>query len=166
MTTASLWQALDDAILAAFDAQMGQLSAYTTHQLTQLEIGDTWTPDTWTLPALLLVSNDAGLSSGPHGGGAPHATATYTYMAVLVVSAATHAAAKQAAQELFKRGIAVLRTWPTILDSARAQIVAGSEHPQRLLWNDSRIEIRGRQGTNRGQSLGIAVIGFRIETSI
>lgn len=165
MSTPSLWQALDDAILAAFDASMGEQSAYATHQLATLEIGDTWTPDLWTLPKLLLVSNSANLSSGAHGGGAPHVTATYSYIAVLITTGATHSAAKQAAQELFRRAADVLRTWPAILANARSAI-STQEHPQRLLWDDSRIEIRGRQGANAGQYLGIAVIAFRIETSI
>lgn len=138
MTTPSLWQALDDATLAAFDAQMGATSTYATHKLATLEIGDTWTPDKWTLPALLLISNDANMSSGPHGGGSPHATATYAYMAVLVVSGASHNAAKQAAQELFRRAVDVLRTWPAILAAARS-VISSAEHPQRLLWGDSRI---------------------------
>jgi hypothetical protein len=161
MTTPSLWQALDTAILAAFTTQMGAASSYTTNKLAQLEIGDVWAPDTWTFPALLLVSNDAGLSSGPHG-----ANATYHYMAVMVLSAATHALAKQGAQELFRRGIDVIRTWPAILAAANAAITTGTEHPQRLLWGDSRIEIRGRQGANKGLYLGIAVISFRVETTI
>ncbi len=159
----ALWQRLDSALLSAFTASMSGLSGDPL-SLATLQIGDTWTPDTWTLPALLLVSNDARQASAQHGGaGQSHVEIAYEYYAVAVASDTTHNLAKAAAQELNRRMLDTLRTWGSILAAAHA---AGpdAETPIRLTFGRTLLQVRGRQGTTAGRHLGIASIEFEIES--
>lgn len=159
----ALWQRLDSALIGALTASMSGITGDPL-SLATLQIGDTWTPDTWTLPALLLVSNDARQESAQHGGGGQsHAAITYEYYAVAVASATTHNLAKAAAQELNRRMLDTLRAWAPILAAAHA---AGpdTETPIRLMLGRTLLQIRGRQGTTGGRHLGIASIEFEIES--
>lgn len=161
-STGSLWQALDQAIAAALAAELGEESSYSDLRIQSIEIGDTWDPDHMVKPGILIVSNDADLGTGPHGAG-PHATVAYSYMIVAVAEADTYQAAKAAAQALHRRTLAALRTWPAILGAAQTAAGTG-ETADRLRFDRSRIEIRGRQGATRGKHLGIAVVAVEIDT--
>lgn len=165
MTTETpTWQRLDAALIEAFDADMADLEDDAL-SLETIQIGDTWTPDTWTLPALLLVSNDAEQVSAQHGGGGySHVQITYSYYAVAVAQSTTHNAAKQAAQELNRRMLDVLRQWGDILQAAREDGPTDPEIPIRLLLGRSLLQVRGRQGASAGKWYGIASIEFEIET--
>lgn len=158
----SLWQALDEAIAAHLAAELGEESSYSDLQIQSTEIGDTWDPDHMVKPGILIVSNDADLGTGPHGAG-PHATVAYSYMIVAVAEADSYREAKAAAQALHQRTLAALRAWPAILRAAQAATSTG-ETADRLRFDRSRIEIRGRQGATRGKHLGIAVVAVEIDT--
>lgn len=158
-----LWQSLDAATAAHLAAEMGEESAYTDNVIAAVEIGDTWNPDAAPRPAILIVSNEASLSSAGHGSG-PHVGAAYEYMIVAYGDADSHAAAKQLAQTLHARMIAALRKWPAILAAAQAQTTTG-EQADRLRFDRSRIEVRGRQGATRGRYYGIAVVRYEVDTT-
>lgn len=162
MSAGSLWEALDAALIAAFDAGMGEDSSYEELQIVAAEVGDTWEPDASAKPALLLISNAATLSQTTHGAGAP-IDAALAYMAVAYAEAGTHSEAKIAAQTLHARMLDVLRTWPAIVAAAHAEAPSGQAYRMRL--QRSLLEVRGRQGANRGRRLGIAVIRFDIDTT-
>ncbi len=165
MTTETpTWQRLDAALIDAFEADMADIDDDAL-SLETIQIGDTWTPDTWTLPALLLVSNDANQVSAQHGGGGySHVQITYSYYAVAVAQATTHNAAKQAAQELLRRMLDVIRQWGDILQAARAAGPTDPEIPIRVTLGRSLLQIRGRQGSSAGKWYGIASMEFEIET--
>ena len=164
MSPRSLWEALDGAIEAGLAAAMGEESDYTELQIQSIEIGDTWDPDHMAKPGILIVSNDADLGTGPHGAG-PHALAAYDYMIVAVAEEASYREAKASAQALHGRLITALCNWPAILGQAMGAIDTG-EQAERLRFDRSRIEIRGRQGATRGKYLGIAVVAVQIDTMI
>lgn len=159
----SLWEALDEATANHLMAEMGPTGDYPDHQITAVEVGDTWNPDAGPRPAILIVSNDADLSSAGHGQGGPHVGATYEYMVVAYTEAESYASAKRAAQTLHGRLIAAVRQWPPILAAAQAATTTG-EHADRVRFDRSRIEVRGRQGATRGRYYGIAVLRYEVDT--
>ena len=159
----SLWQALDEASAAHLAAGLGEESDYTDLRIQSIEIGDTWDPDHMVKPGILIVSNDADLGTGPHGAG-PHALVAYAYLIVAVAEADSYREAKAAAQALHQRMLGSLRQWPAILKAAMSSTSTG-ETADRLRFDRSRIEIRGRQGATRGKHLGIAVVAVEIDTT-
>ena len=165
-TAASLWQRLDDAYLAAILAQMGQSSDYTDLQLQTGAVAATWSPDAHPLPAVIVVSDEADEQHGGHQGqSAIRLAVTYRYYAVCVAEAPTYADAKAAAQELRRRLLSALQTWPAILATAAAAGSGSTETPIRQLWDRSWLDIRGRQSGGAGRHYAIAVVAWRVEAS-
>lgn len=164
-TPGSLWQALDETIAAAVAAQMGSAGSYPDRELDSVMIGETWTPDRWTLPAALVLSSDS--TESPAGAGMPaHIVSRYDYALIVVDEADNYTAAKAAAQTQRRRAVTVIRNWPALIASAAAAMGAdNAEQPTRLIWRRSQLQIRGRQGTTAGRHLAIAVLYFSIETN-
>jgi len=165
----ALWQRLDDAYLAAFLTAMGKRSAYTTLQIVQGQIGDTWHPDDpdWKQPGLLLISDDAEQEhSGHAGASAIRVAATYRYHVVATAEATTYLAAKRAGQTLHQRLIAVLQSWPAILAAAAAADPGSTETPIRQKFDRSWIQIRGRQATKTSKYYAVAVVSWTTEATM
>lgn len=161
----ALWQTLDEAIQAAIIAQMGAASAYAlTSPIVACTIGDEWDPDKWTFPAALIISNTATHETAA-AGMPEHVDTRIEYAIIVVDDTATQAEAKPAALEQQRRIVALLRSWPAILAAASAAAGTG-EQARRLIWRRTAIQIRGRQGANRGRYLAIAVVYFSIVTNI
>ena len=140
MSAGSLWEALDDALIAAFMGDAGLA-------LQAAEVGDTWKPDGTAKPALLLVSNNAEQTQTQHGAGSP-VDGRLEYMAVAYAEAGSHRDAKRQAQAMQRRIIAILRNWPAIIREAQ-QAAPEGEAAGRLSFDRTRIEIRGRQGATK-----------------
>ncbi len=168
--TATLWERLDDALLDAFEAEMGTPDDYDPDTDTpdplwvqEFEAGDTWNPDRGPFPALLLLSDTADIDPGQHGAPVGAVELSYAYTVVAVAELSTYATARAAAQTLLYRIRQTLSQWPAILTAAH---VAGTqETPQQLSMRRARMEVRGRQGSNRGRYLGIAVVQFSVDAT-
>lgn len=171
MSGATLWERLDDALIAAYTAAMGTPGDFDPEGeeaadplwVQVFAVGDTWNPDAGPFPALLLISNNADIDPGQHGAPIGATETTYRYMAVAVAEATSHGAARTAAQTLLYRMRKALQGWPATL---AASYQAGSgETADTLSVGAMRIEVRGRQGPNRGRFLGIAVQQFSVEAT-
>lgn len=168
--TATLWERLDEALIDAFTAEMGVPGDYDPETDTPdplwveaFETGDTWNPDKGPFPALLLLSDSADIDPGQHGAPVGAVELSYPYMVVAVAELTTYAAARSAAQTMGFRIRQTLSKWPAIL--AAAHVSGTQETPQVLMLRRARIEVRGRQGSNRGRYLGIAVVQFSVDAT-
>ena len=168
----SLWTRLDAALLAALDAAMGTAGAYADLQLAAVEVGETWPPDSATMPRALLLSNRASLTPLGHGGkNNIRWEQTLRYTALVVTTASGYAQARADAQALHWRLCLVLATWPAILKAAMDAEPSSTERATLLTvvsGNNTGIEIRGRQGsqTNTAKTWAIAGAEFTIQTTI
>jgi hypothetical protein len=170
----TLWQRLDEALLEEFEDVMGVPAEYDPEDepptptfdplwVQAFAVGDTWDPDKGPFPALLLLSNQMDIDPGQHGSPVGAVDALYDYMAIAVAESATYAGGRNDAQALLYRMRQTLQRWPIILSAA---FDAGSrEIPQQLALRRARIEMRGRQGSNRGRWLAIAVVQFSVEAT-
>lgn len=164
----SLWTRLDSAFAAAFRLGMGPASAHTRLALLDVSVNETWDPDRGDNPRLILYSTSARLAQVEHGGGGVQRfDVTYPYMAVAVTQAATYAAARADAQELFGRMVHVLSGGGAILAAAMAADPTSTDEARRILPERngaSGIEVRGRQGANAGVHRGVAILAWSVET--
>lgn len=170
----TLWERLDEALLDEFAAVMGVPDSYDPEDevptptfdplwVQAFEAGDTWSPDRGPFPALLLLGNQMNIDPGQHGAPVGAVDATYDYIAIAVAESTTYAGGRTDAQALLYRMRQTLQRWPIILNAAYE---AGSrEIPQQLGLNRAHIEMRGRQGSNRGRWLAIAVVQFSVEAT-
>ena len=170
MATSTLWERLDEALIDAFEAEMGTPDDYDPDTDTPdplwvqvFEAGDTWNPDKGPFPALLLICNQMDIDPGQHGAPVGAVDAGYSYMALTVAEADTYADGRSAAQMLLYRMRQTLHGWPAILSAAHEP--GAAEIPQALSLTRARIEMRGRQGSNRGRWLAIAVVQFSVDAT-
>lgn len=174
MAAGTLWERLDDAILDEFETVMGVPSTYDPEDeppvptfdplwVQVFTVGDTWDPDKGPYPALLLISNQMEIDPGQHGSPVGAVEASYDYMAIAVAEAASYSAGRTSAQALLYRMRQTMQRWPLILQAAHTS--GAREFPQQLTLRRARIELRGRQGSNRGRWLAIAVVQFSVEAT-
>jgi len=166
----TLWERLDDALLAAFEAAMGVPGDYDPEAdppdvadplwVQVFEAGDTWSPDKGPFPALLLICNQMEIDPGQHGSPIGAVEAEYSYMALAVAEAATYAGGRTDAQTLLYRMRQALHNWPAIINAAHTS--GAAETPESIRLTRGRIEMRGRQGSNRGRWLAIAIVQFSV----
>ncbi len=170
----TLWERLDAALLGEFEDIMGQPAGYDPEDdppvptfdplwVQTFEAGDTWNPDKGPFPALLLLGNRMDIDPGQHGSPVGAVDATYDYMAIAVAESTTYASGRTDAQTLLYRMRQTLQRWPLILQAAHTS--GSKETPQQLGLNRAHIELRGRQGSNRGRWLAIAVVQFSVEAT-
>ena len=164
----SLWQRLDDSILSFIQAALGRDGDYTTHVLRYSELGELWQPEKWTKPALIVYSRDVRLVTEEHGGsaGSTHVTSRYGYAVVAVADGDSYGEARNAAQELLRRVILVLRAWPALLAAVVALDASDEEQPRRLRWTGATMRVRPRtsnSNSNDRPHWAEASLGFEIE---
>lgn len=165
----SLWRRLDLAFAAAFRGAMGYGGPYTSLTLADVQVNEVWNPDAGEFPRLILYSTTARISRSEHGGGGvQRLDVTYPYMAVAITAAGSYDAARADAQELFGRMLSVLASPGPILQAAVAADPTSTEQAVRVLYERGAgatgIEVRGRNGSNGGRWLGIAVLAWSVET--
>lgn len=160
----SLWEALDDTLIAAFVAAMGEDSAYTDLQIVGVEVGAVFDDENTTMPAMLITSARSEINPESHGAGDPHVGIRYQYMASAFVQDTGYRRAKIAAQTLHGRMIATLRGWRNIIRDAQAA-TDSSEQAHQLRIRGSFIEVRARQDSNDAEHVGAAYVRFDIDTT-
>jgi hypothetical protein len=164
----SLWERLDSAFAAAFAGEMGIGGAYTSLTLRDVQVNETWNPDREPWPRLILYSTSARVGESEHGGGGVRRLdVTYPYLAVAIATGDSYATARADAQELFERMLAVLAKGGPILAAAMAAAPTSSAQATRIRFERggaSGIEVRGRQGSNGGRHLGVAIVAWTVET--
>lgn len=162
----SLWQRLDETILAALRTAMSAGGDYETLLLRYSELGEIWQPEEWKKPALIVYSRDVRMLAEEHGGNAgdTHATARYGYVALCVADGDSYAEARAAAQELRRRMVIVLRQWPALLTTATALDPADEEQARRLVWRGATLRVEPRTSkTNRNDRSHWAVTSLAFD---
>ncbi len=160
----SLWEALDDALIATFVAQMGEASAHADLQITGAEVGAAFDDEHTPMPAVLITSVRSEIAPESHGGGDPHVGIRYQYVASAFVVDTGYRAAKIAAQTLHARMIATLRGWRAIIRDAQAATTT-DETAHQLRIRGSFIEIHARQDNDAADHIGAAYVRFDIDTT-
>lgn len=165
----SLWQRLDQTILAALRTAMSAGGDYETLLLRYSELGEIWQPEEWKKPALIVYSRDVRMFAEEHGGsaGSTHTTAHYGYVALCVADGDSYAEARGAAQELLRRVTLVMRGWPGLITTATTLDPTDEEQARRLLWRGAtmRVEPRtSRTSRNDRSHWAVASLAFDFES--
>ena len=160
----SLWEALDDTLVSAFVAAMGEDSIYTDLQITGAEVGATFDDELTPTPAVLITSARSEINPESHGAGNPHVGIRYQYMASAFAKDTGYRQAKIAAQTLPGRMIATLRGWRNIIRDAQAATTS-DEQAHQLRIRGSFIEVHARQDSDEAEHVGAAYVRFDIDTT-
>ena len=155
---ASLWERLDAELSTLLNGEMGTASGYPDLKLETVEVGDTWDPDHWTFPGLLITSDASEDAMGPHGDGLIHREHRYPYLVTVVAVLPSWAKAKAAAQELRRRVYAALSELPGIW----AAVGDDGEAVSVVLFDRSRLEVHSYAGAY----YGLCGVRFTVQSTI
>lgn len=130
----SLWNQIDTYLLAAFTADMGAAAGLTTLTVQTFVNTAEWTPNAWTLPAVIVDGETGSLIQEVHFDGNAHAENTYDYVVGALCISDNYGTARANAKTLGHRLLGVVLDRPSFGDLGNAD---GSErvqevHPTRL----------------------------------
>lgn len=161
----SLWEALDDTLIAAVEAQLGAAGSYPDLHVVAVAVDDTYDTDKAdNLPGVLITSNRSEIAPEGHGAGDPHVSVRYQYVIAAFAVGTGHRDARIAAQTLHARLIVLLRGWRAIIRDAQAATTS-AEQAHQLRIRGSFVEVRARRDGARNKHIGAAYVRFDIETT-
>ncbi len=162
----SFWARMDSALLSTLRSDLGN---YETLTLRYGEIGEQWQPDKWAKPALIVYARDVRQSADEHGhGGLTRVTGRYAYVVTCVVENDSYATARSDAQEMMRRIVQVLRSWPALLATAQAADPDDAEQGRRLRWQMSTLRVEPRtskSNSGAGTHWGVVSVLVEVEAS-
>ena len=157
-----LWADMDNYLIANIDADMGLGSSYTTLQVNEVVLSDTFKPAEYNPPSVIIFSNDVRpIEQGPHGDGTIHIWSEYPYFIATVDAPQTdYATAKANAQELVQRLREVVRSRYALggLTSTVGEFVYETQ------VSDMRVEVLG--GEVGGKFQGVGVLAFLVRSEV
>lgn len=158
----SLWADIDNYLKTYIAADMGVTSPYVTLQVTEVLLSDSFKPEKYNPPTIVIFSNNVRpITQGPHGDGEIHIFSEYRYfLAAVDDEQTTYATAKINAQTLIQRLREVIRSRFAL----QGLVSSVGEFVYETQVLDMRVEVMG--GNVGGKFRGVGVLPLLVRTEI